>query len=88
MFLHVKARPNAKQNLLLRLPDGTLQVRIKAPAQDGRANEELVKFLGELLGIPKSKIVVASGHTAPFKKLAIDAEEAYVKKKLEEAFQR
>ena len=64
---------------MLRLPDGTLQVKIKAPAQDGKANEELVRFLSGLLDIPKSKISVVSGHSAPFKKIEILAEEGLVR---------
>jgi uncharacterized protein len=84
LFLHLKAKPNARQNQVMYLPDGTLQVRIKAPAQDGKANEELVRFLAELLEIPRSKITVVSGHTAPFKKLEIEADEEYVKRILAE----
>jgi uncharacterized protein len=82
MLLRIKAKPNAKQNQVQRLPDGTLQVKVKAPAQDGKANEELVSFLAEILAIPRKKITVVSGHTAPFKKLQIDAEERYVNERL------
>ena len=84
MFLHLKAKPNAKQNQIQHLADGTLQVKVKAPAQDGKANEAIVRFLSEILKIPKSKISVVSGHTAPFKKLEIMAEEEYVKRMLSE----
>lgn len=82
MFLRVKAKPNARQNQLSMLPDGTLQVKIKAPAHEGKANEELIRFLSEFFDLPKSKITVISGHTAPFKKIEILADESYVKKKL------
>jgi uncharacterized protein (TIGR00251 family) len=82
MFLHIKAKPNSKQDQLQRLSDGTLQVKVKAPAQDGKANEAIVKFLAEVLKISKSKINVVSGHTAPFKKLQIEADEEYVRRML------
>lgn len=82
MFLHIKAKPNARQNQVVMLPDGTIQVKIKAPAQDGKANDELVRFIAEKLGIAKSKIRLVSGHTAPFKKLEIDAEEDWAKARL------
>jgi uncharacterized protein (TIGR00251 family) len=84
MFLHLKAKPNARQNSLQRLADGTLQVRIKAPAQDGKANEEIVKFLSEFFDLPKSAIRVVTGHGAPFKKIEVNAEDGYVRKKLEQ----
>ena len=83
MFLHLKAKPNARHNSLQKLADGTLQVKIKAPAQDGKANEELVKYLSAFFDLPKSAVRVVTGHSAPFKKIEIDAEEGYVRKKLE-----
>lgn len=84
MFLHLKAKPNARQNSLQRLADGTLQVKIKAPAQDGKANEELVKFLSDFFDLPKSAIRVVTGHSTPFKKIELDADEEYVRRKLEQ----
>ena len=83
MFLHIKAKPNAKQNQIQYLADGTMQIKIKAPAQDGKANDELIRFLSETLEIPRSKINLVSGQGAPFKKIEIDAEEEWVRKKLE-----
>jgi len=83
MFLHLKAKPNAKQNQLSRLADGTLLVKIKAPAQDGKANDELVKFLSDFFDVPKSRISVVTGQNGPFKKVEIVAEEEWVKKRLE-----
>lgn len=83
MFLHIKAKPNAKQNLIQRLADGTIQVKIKAPAQNGEANIELVKFLSEYFDLPKSKFTVITGHNSPFKKIKVFAEEEFIKKKLE-----
>ncbi len=82
MHLRIKAKPNSRENKIVHLPDGTLQVKIKAPAQDGKANEELVRFLAEVLDLPRSKIQVVSGFTAPFKKLEIGAEEDYVRARL------
>lgn len=80
MFLHIKAKPGSKANQISITGDGTIVIKIKAPAQDGKANDELVKFLSKQLGLPKSKVRIVSGFTAPFKKLEIDAEEWAVKK--------
>jgi len=80
MFLYIKAKPGGKANQISIADDGTIVIKIKAPAQDGKANDELVKFLSERLGLPKSKIRIVSGFAAPFKKLEIDADESSVKK--------
>lgn len=82
MTLHIKAKPGSKVNQVVVAADGTFTVKIKAPAQDGKANDELVRFLSEKLGLPKSKIRIVSGFTSQFKKLEIEGDEVEVKKSL------
>jgi uncharacterized protein (TIGR00251 family) len=72
MILHLRAKPNSRQNQLLRAADGTLNVRLKAPPQEGQANTVLLAFLAEAFGVPKSRVQLLSGHTAPFKKVEIE----------------
>ncbi|NVO30796.1 DUF167 domain-containing protein [Hymenobacter lapidiphilus] len=69
--LHLKAKPNARHNQLAVAPDGTVTVRLHAPAQDGKANACLVAYLAEVFGVGKSSLTLLSGHTAPFKKVEI-----------------
>jgi uncharacterized protein (TIGR00251 family) len=82
MHLHIKAKPGSKINQVIIAADNIPIIKIKAPARDGEANDELIFFLSEKLGLPKSKIKIASGLSSPFKKIEIDADEAFVKKKL------
>ncbi len=82
MFLHIKAKPGSKTNSISISADGSINIKIKAPAQDGKANNELIKFLAEKLDLPKSSIRLVTGSASPFKKLEIDADESAVKKKL------
>lgn len=70
-ILHIKAKPNARQNSLLLAPDGTVTVRLKAPPQDGKANACLLQYLAEVFGLPKSSLTLLTGHTAPFKKIEV-----------------
>ena len=73
MILHLRAKPNARHNQLLRTAaDGTLTVRLQAPPQEGQANAELLVFLAATFGVPKSRVTLLSGHTAPFKKVEIE----------------
>ncbi|WP_188816277.1 DUF167 domain-containing protein [Hymenobacter cavernae] len=71
-ILHLKAKPNSKANQLLVAPDGSVTVRLKAPAQDGKANACLLAYLAGLFGVRKSSITLLTGHTAPFKKVSLD----------------
>lgn len=74
MILMVKVTPNAPQNRIDGFVDGVLKVKIQAPPDKGRANEELIDFLAETFGIPKSRIEILSGHSSRLKKLKIDAD--------------
>lgn len=84
MTLHVKVKPNSKVDLLAYDDAGNLTVKIKAPAQDGKANEYLVKYLAGVFGISRSKVQLVSGFTNPHKKLEIDAEETEIRRILQE----
>ncbi|MBC6988215.1 DUF167 domain-containing protein [Hymenobacter sp. BT491] len=70
--LHLKAKPNARQNALQVSEDGAVTVRLKAPAQDGKANACLLSYLADLLAVPKSRLALVTGHTVPFKKVEIE----------------
>ena len=70
-ILHLKAKPGSRANQLLVGPDGTVTVRLHAPAQDGKANAALRVYLAEVFGTSKSRVELLSGHTTPFKKLAL-----------------
>ena len=50
---------------------GALKVRLQAPPVDGKANETLIAFLSERLGVPKHRITLISGQTGRRKRLAI-----------------
>lgn len=69
-LLSVRVIPRAKRNQISAiLEDGTFKIRINAPPSDGKANKALIKYLSEILDIPRSKIRIASGEKAREKKI-------------------
>ena len=72
ILLKVKAVPNSSKNQFCGLFDGAIKVKIKAPAVENKANEELVKFLSKTLKIPKSNISIESGNTSKVKIVYIE----------------
>jgi len=76
--LHLKVKPGSKVDALFYDAAGLLNVKIKAPAQDGKANTYLVGFLAEQFGIAKSGVTITSGFTSPFKRVEVDADDAVV----------
>jgi len=81
MILYVKVKPNQRFDKVEKVGDG-LQIRLKAPAIDGKANEHLIEYLSEVLGISKSKINLKKGHTSRIKCLEIELDEALVNSRL------
>lgn len=41
-----------------------LKIRLSSPPVDGRANEELVRWLAKQLGVPRSAVTLVRGETA------------------------
>jgi len=67
----VQVQPNASQNKIARFEEGVLHLRIAAPPIRGKANQELIKFLSDILGVGKSKLTIAKGMTTKRKVIVI-----------------
>jgi len=63
--------PNAARNEVLGFTDGILRLKVTAPPTKGKANKELIAFLGQLLDVGKSSINIIKGHTSRNKLIAI-----------------
>ena len=60
--LAVRVTPRASRNEIAELlDDGTIKVRLAAPPSDNEANEALIDFLAEILGVPKSRLDIVAG---------------------------
>lgn len=70
-LLGVKVTANAKRTTLLGLHGGSLKIAVAAPAQQGRANRALLKFVAELLGVAAGDIEVVRGQSSTHKTLYI-----------------
>ena len=83
LTLDLHIQPGAKKTEVAGLHGEALKIRLSAPPVDGKANDCLIAFLAEALGIPKSRIQLVSGATSRAKRLRIaGATEAEVTQKL------
>ena len=55
------------------LADGTLKIDIAAPPEDGKANEELIRFLSGEFDVPKSHVEILKGQMVKAKVVRIRA---------------
>ncbi len=67
LVLKIKAFPKSQRNAIAGVRNGELVVRVRAPAQKGQANKELVKFLAKSLGVTRPEIEILSGDTSRHK---------------------
>ena len=48
-----------------------LKVKLAAAPEKGKANESLVEFLADTLGVKRNTVSITSGHTSPVKTIQI-----------------
>jgi uncharacterized protein (TIGR00251 family) len=75
VILSVKASPNSSKNQISGLHNELLKIKIKAPAVEGAANKELIKFISKVFKLPKSEIEFISGESSKRKLLKIPLNE-------------
>ena len=60
----VRVQPRARRNAIVGEIGDALKIALTAPPIEGRANEACIKFLAELLKVPRSSVTIAAGETS------------------------
>lgn len=71
MKIKVKVKPNARENSVKQLDDGSYEVKVSVPPEKGKANEKVVELLAKHFKIPKSHIKIIKGETGREKAVEI-----------------
>jgi len=69
ILIHVQ--PNARRTEIAGRHGDAIKIRVAAPPVDGAANAELIRFLADQLGLPKSAIEIVSGAGSRRKQMRI-----------------
>ena len=68
----VRVMPRASRNEIVGImSDGTVKIRLTAPPVEGKANEALIKFLADVLGVARSRIDIVAGETGRNKLISV-----------------
>lgn len=67
----VRVQPNASRNEMLGFRDDVLRMKIAAPPLKGKANQELITFMSDILGIRRSNLTIEKGITGKRKVILI-----------------
>ena len=71
VIFSVKVVPRSSKTAVAGLLGGMLKIKLAAAPEKGKANESLVEFLADTLGVKKNAVTITSGHTSPVKTIQI-----------------
>jgi len=71
LILELHVQPGAARSEFAGKHGERLKVRLAARAVDGKANQELIEFLAEHFGVPKSRVRIQSGLKSRRKRVLI-----------------
>ena len=71
MLIHVKIKPDSKEDKIVQKNETSFIVHVKEPAEENRANKKMVELMAEKFKVVKSKVRIVTGHHQPSKILDI-----------------
>ena len=73
-----KIVPGSSRTAIAGVLDGMVKIKVAAPPEKGKANQGLMAFLAERLGIRKNDVTILSGQTHPVKQIRVAGVSAQV----------
>jgi len=67
----IQVQPKSGRNKITRFEEGVVYIKIAAPPVKGKANQELIKYLSDILEVSKSSIIIEKGATGKRKLVSI-----------------
>ncbi len=71
MILEIKVTPQSRENKIIEFKHGILKIKIKGTPVKGKVNENLIRFLANLLNISQQQVTIISGFTSQRKRVQI-----------------
>jgi hypothetical protein len=68
----VKVHPRARRAAVTGRLDDAWKLDLTAPPVEGKANEECVRYLAELVGVPRARVRIVTGLTSRTKVVEIE----------------
>ena len=72
-IISVWAQPGARGTGIQGVVDGSLKIRVSAPAVDGKANDALLRWIAERLELPQRSVRLAAGDTSRRKRVQVQS---------------
>jgi len=89
MKLNIKVIPSSSKDYIAGWLEDTLKIKVKAPAEKGKANKAVIKVLEKSLSLVKGSVSIDSGSTSSRKIINIDCtDEDSIIKKIDDIFNK
>ena len=86
MRIRLKVVPGASRDEISGWLGSSLKLRVRSPAQAGKANAAVIRLLSEVLAVPRNSLRIASGTLSTHKILEVDGlDETAIRKRLQAA---
>lgn len=72
----VRAKPGARRANIVSIDDEAIAVAINAPPREGAANQALVEYLSDCIGVKRSKASIEAGNKSKSKVVDIETEQS------------
>ncbi|WP_162918466.1 DUF167 family protein [Taklimakanibacter deserti] len=91
-LLFIRVTPKSARGQIAGLHTGadgklSLQVKVRAQPEKGKANEAAIELLAEALGLPKRSFAIAAGATDRLKTVRIAGDPVTIRQKLNDIIQ-
>ena len=72
VVLSLRVQPRSAANRVAGVQGNVLKINLTAPPVEGRANDALVRFLAQRLGVSKSRVRMAGGEASRHKVVRVE----------------
>lgn len=62
MKLIIRVKPNSKEDNIEKIGDNEYVVKVKEPAEEGKANTKMIKLLADFFNVNRDAINIKIGH--------------------------
>jgi uncharacterized protein (TIGR00251 family) len=67
----IRVVPRASRSEAAGIQGDALKLRVTAAPSEGKANDECIRLLAEILGVKRSRVTIIAGHAARTKTVAV-----------------
>jgi hypothetical protein len=72
LLLACRVQPRARHNTFGEVRDAEVVVKLHAPPVDGKANDELLRFIADVFSVPLRRVSIEKGERSRHKVLRIE----------------